>query len=202
MKERSRSPFDTSRRSLLNYGIAAGAFAAAPGFIRSAFAAEKAKTLAIAAPATPLSLDVENSLSLGTIDTVAAFYDYLIGFNTIPDADLPSVMREDLKPVSEYARLLASVEEHSWCGKLVPPRNHRPHQRPAHAYSKQAQQKNLKVCGDRGQIKYQRKTSRCQQQDHRIRRQRRAQRQQRVKSHGRPRRNLPGSITHSCGRGW
>ncbi len=98
MKVHSRSPFEISRRALLKYSIAAGALAAAPGFVRSAFAADKAKTLAIAAPATPLSLDVENSLSLGTIDTVAAFYDYLIGFNTIPDPDVPGVMREDLAP--------------------------------------------------------------------------------------------------------
>lgn len=96
MKVHSRSPFELSRRSLLKYGVAAGALLAAPGFVRTAFAQDKAKTLVIAAPATPLSLDVENSLSLGTIDTVAAFYDYLIGFNTIPDPDVPGVMREDL----------------------------------------------------------------------------------------------------------
>lgn len=98
MKVHSRSPFELSRRSLLKYGVAAGALLAAPGFVRTAFAQDKAKTLVIAAPATPLSLDVENSLSLGTIDTVAAFYDYLIGFNTIPDPDVPGVMREDLTP--------------------------------------------------------------------------------------------------------
>ena len=86
-----------SRRSLLKYSAAAGALAFAPGMITSAFGQDRAKTLVIAAPATPLSLDVENSLSLGTIDTVAAFYDYLIGFNTVPDA-VEGVMREDLKP--------------------------------------------------------------------------------------------------------
>jgi len=69
-----------------------------PDSIRSAFAADRAKTLVIAAPATPLSLDVENSLSLGTIDTVGAFYDYLIGFATVPDPKVKGVMREDLKP--------------------------------------------------------------------------------------------------------
>lgn len=87
-----------SRRSALKLGAAAGAFAFAPGYFTSAFAQDRAKTLVIAAPATPLSLDVENSLSLGTIDTVAAFYDYLIGFNTIPDPDVEGVMREDLAP--------------------------------------------------------------------------------------------------------
>jgi hypothetical protein len=97
MKVHSRSPFDISRRSILKMGVATGALLATPGFVRSAFAQDKSKTLVIAAPATPLSLDVENSLSLGTIDTVAAFYDYLIGFNTIPDA-VEGVMREDLTP--------------------------------------------------------------------------------------------------------
>jgi peptide/nickel transport system substrate-binding protein len=61
------------------------------------FAQDRAKTLVIAASATPLSLDVENSLSPATIDTVAAFYDYLIEFETIPDA-VEGVMREDLEP--------------------------------------------------------------------------------------------------------
>lgn len=86
-----------SRRSVLRLGAAAGALAFAPGLVGTSFGQDRAKTLVIAAPATPLSLDVENSLSLGTIDTVAAFYDYLIGFNTIPDA-VDGVMREDLKP--------------------------------------------------------------------------------------------------------
>jgi len=87
-----------SRRTLLKWGTAAGALAMAPGFAAGALAQDRSKILAIAAPATPLSLDVENSLSLGTIDTVAAFYDYLIGFNVIPDPEVPGVMREDLAP--------------------------------------------------------------------------------------------------------
>ncbi len=87
-----------SRRSLLKAGAAGGAFAIAPRFVGSAVAQDRAKTLVIAAPATPLSLDVENSLSLGTIDTVAAFYDYLIEFGKIPDKTVPGVMREDLTP--------------------------------------------------------------------------------------------------------
>lgn len=85
-----------TRRLALKATAAAGASMLAPWSMGSAFAADRARTLAIAAPATPLSLDVENSLSLGTIDTVGAFYDYLIGFNTIPDPKVPSVYREDL----------------------------------------------------------------------------------------------------------
>src|SRR6218665_3970184 len=87
-----------SRRSVLRLGAAAGALAFAPGLVGPSFAQDRAKTLVVGAPATPLSLDVENSLSLGTIDTVAAFYDYLIGFNTVPDPKVEGVMREDLKP--------------------------------------------------------------------------------------------------------
>lgn len=83
-----------TRRSLLKLSAAAGAL----GLTGAPFARAQSreKTLLIAAAATPLSLDVENSLSLGTIDTVGAFYDYLIAFEMIPDPDAPGVMREDL----------------------------------------------------------------------------------------------------------
>lgn len=84
-----------SRRALLRSTAAAGVVALAGAPLR-ALAAGREKTLLIAAAATPLSLDVENSLSLGTIDTVGAFYDYLIGFEMIPDPEVPGVMREDL----------------------------------------------------------------------------------------------------------
>lgn len=87
-----------TRRALLKGAGAAGAVAITPSLIQTSFAADRAKTLAIAAPATPLSLDVENSLSLGTIDTVGAFYDYLVAFDTIPDPKVPGVMRENLAP--------------------------------------------------------------------------------------------------------
>lgn len=96
MQHTSSRAMPLTRRSVLQLGAAAGAMAFAPGFLRGAHAQDRAKTLLIAAPATPLSLDVENSLSLGTIDTVAAFYDYLIGFNTVPDPKLEGVLREDL----------------------------------------------------------------------------------------------------------
>jgi peptide/nickel transport system substrate-binding protein len=96
MQHSSAGAVPFTRRSLLKFGAAASALAFAPGIVGRSFAQDRAKTLVIAAPATPLSLDVENSLSLGTIDTVAAFYDYLIGFNTIPDPKVEGVMREDL----------------------------------------------------------------------------------------------------------
>ncbi len=87
-----------SRRTLMQSIGASAALSLTPAAMRSAHAADRAKTLVIAAPATPLSLDVENSLSLGTIDTVGAFYDYLIGFETLPDPKVKGVLREDLKP--------------------------------------------------------------------------------------------------------
>jgi peptide/nickel transport system substrate-binding protein len=87
-----------SRRALLQTAAAAGAVTAMPGYFPAAFAQDRKTTLVIAAPATPLSLDVENSLSLGTIDTVGAFYDYLIEFDTIADPHAPGVMRENLAP--------------------------------------------------------------------------------------------------------
>lgn len=83
-----------SRRRLLQMSAATAAFGALGA--KGAWAQDRSRTLLIAAAATPLSLDVENSLSLGTIDTVAAFYDYLIEFEMIPDPDVPGVMREDL----------------------------------------------------------------------------------------------------------
>ncbi len=88
-----------SRRDVMRGGAALAGGIAIAGLPRMAFAQDaRAKTLVIAAPATPLSLDVENSLSLGTIDTVGAFYDYLIAFEKIPDPTVPGVMREDIAP--------------------------------------------------------------------------------------------------------
>jgi peptide/nickel transport system substrate-binding protein len=82
-----------TRRGVLRTGSAAALLGSAP----VTWSQSRGKTLAIAAPATPLSLDVENSLSLGTIDTVGAFYDYLIEFNTLPDPDNSGALREDIK---------------------------------------------------------------------------------------------------------
>ena len=99
MPDHHQGPFPLSRRRFVQ-GV--GATAAAAGLtaeVGGALAASsRAKTLVVAAPATPLSLDVENSLSLGSIDTVAAFYDYLIAFDMQPDASVPGAMRENLAP--------------------------------------------------------------------------------------------------------
>jgi peptide/nickel transport system substrate-binding protein len=88
-----------TRRGFIQGATTAAALAGLPSVSTRALAASsRAKTLVVAAPATPLSLDVENSLSLGTIDTVGAFYDYLIAFDMVPDPKVPGAMRENLAP--------------------------------------------------------------------------------------------------------
>ena len=94
-----QGPFPLSRRRFVQGVGATAAVSGLTGEVGGALAASsRAKTLVVAAPATPLSLDVENSLSLGSIDTVAAFYDYLIAFDMQPDASVPGAMRENLAP--------------------------------------------------------------------------------------------------------
>jgi len=51
--------------------------------------------LVIASPATPQGLDIEFDVSLGSIDSLGALYDYLLAYDTIADPKAPGVMRED-----------------------------------------------------------------------------------------------------------
>lgn len=53
------------------------------------------KTLVIASPATPQSLDIEFDVSLGSIDSLGGIYDYMLGYETVPDPGNPAVLRED-----------------------------------------------------------------------------------------------------------
>ena len=98
MPDANSSLLRPTRRTFLHGTAAGAALLSLPRTSTKALAASRAKTLVVAAPATPLSLDVENSLSLGTIDTVGAFYDYLIAFDMIPDPKVPGAMRENLAP--------------------------------------------------------------------------------------------------------
>ena len=98
MPDANSSLLRPTRRTFLHGTAAGAALLGLPRTSTKALAASRAKTLVVAAPATPLSLDVENSLSLGTIDTVGAFYDYLIAFDMIPDPKVPGAMRENLAP--------------------------------------------------------------------------------------------------------
>ena len=59
-------------------------------------AAQGSSTLAIAAPATPQSLDCEFDVSLGTFEAVAALHDNLLAFKKIQDPTDPDAMREDI----------------------------------------------------------------------------------------------------------
>lgn len=71
--------------------------AAVPGsFGVGAAAAQGAgDTLVIAAPATPQGLDIEFDVSLGSIDSLGALYEYMLAYEKIPDPDSPGAMRED-----------------------------------------------------------------------------------------------------------
>ena len=88
-----------SRRNLLKGTAALAGAVAAPWAIgpRIADAASPPGTLVIAAPATPQSLDSEYDVSLGTFEAVAACYDSLLEFEKIPDASVPTALREDIK---------------------------------------------------------------------------------------------------------
>lgn len=60
-----------------------------------ALAETPSKTLVIAAPATPQSLDIEFDVSLGSVDSLGAIYDNLLAYDKVPDPKNPAVLRED-----------------------------------------------------------------------------------------------------------
>jgi peptide/nickel transport system substrate-binding protein len=66
-----------TRRKFLQTTALAGAAAVAPGALRWGEAmAQGADTLVIAAPATPQGLDIEFDVSLGSIDSLGALYEF------------------------------------------------------------------------------------------------------------------------------
>ena len=85
------------RRQFLKNVAAVSGAAVVPGILSSgpAVAADKAKTLVVAAPATPQGLDIEFDVSLGSIDVLGALYEYMLAYEKIPDPQSPDVMRED-----------------------------------------------------------------------------------------------------------
>jgi peptide/nickel transport system substrate-binding protein len=87
-----------SRRSVLKGTAAVAAAAASPWAFggRSAQSASPPGTMVIAAPATPQSLDSDSDVSLGTFEAVASCYDSLVEFEKIPDAGVPTALREDI----------------------------------------------------------------------------------------------------------
>lgn len=99
-------------RSVAALGTVAGLGSALSS--RSASAAPST-TMVIASPATPQSLDIEFDVSLGSIDSLGALYDYLLAYDKIPDPDVPGVMREDtaVHPDKPYGLALrGSLAEH------------------------------------------------------------------------------------------
>lgn len=92
------SRFPQSRRQFLRNAAVLGGASLAPGVTilpDPALAQGASDTLVIASPATPQGLDIEFDVSLGSIDTLGALYEYMLGYEKMPDPHAPGVMRED-----------------------------------------------------------------------------------------------------------
>jgi peptide/nickel transport system substrate-binding protein len=88
---------EVRRRDILTGAAATAAASVVPqGLLAEKAAAASSTTLAVAAPATPQSLDSNFDVSLGTFEAIAALYDNLLEFETIHDPKIPSVLREDI----------------------------------------------------------------------------------------------------------
>ncbi len=94
----SGSSFAQNRREFLRYSALAGGAAMVPvsfGLPGAASAQGASDTLVVAAPATPQGLDIEFDVSLGSIDSLGALYEYMLGYEKMPDPNAPGVLRED-----------------------------------------------------------------------------------------------------------
>jgi peptide/nickel transport system substrate-binding protein len=98
-----------SRRKFLRNAaaVSGAAMLPAPFFMSKAFAQDASETLAIAAPATPQGLDIEFDVSLGSIDSLGALYEYLLAYEKMEDPDAPGVMREDTSVHTDMPNNLA-----------------------------------------------------------------------------------------------
>src|ERR1700692_3798644 len=76
---------------------AAGSAAMLPASLGAgeAFAQGAGDTLVIAAPATPQGLDIEFDVSIGSIDSLGALYEYMLAYEKVEDPNVPGVLRED-----------------------------------------------------------------------------------------------------------
>ena len=98
MSDNARFPrFPVGRRRFLEASSALAGVAVIPRIlaIPRAFA-QAGSTMVIAAPATPQSLDCNFDVSLGTFEAVAALYDNVLAFETMPDQQVPTATREDI----------------------------------------------------------------------------------------------------------
>lgn len=93
----TRIKLGPNRRQLLQTAGALGGAAMLPMPFRmgGALAQDASSTLVIAAPATPQGLDIEFDVSLGSIDSLGALYEYMLAYEKIEDPDAPGVLRED-----------------------------------------------------------------------------------------------------------
>jgi peptide/nickel transport system substrate-binding protein len=118
MSEHMRRPGQTSRRRFLKGAAGAGAAAILPDTIasREAVAQTPSNTLVIAVPATPQGLDIEFDVSLGSIDTLGALYEYMLAYEKIPDPQNPEVLREDtaVHPDKKYGLALRGRLATDW----------------------------------------------------------------------------------------
>jgi peptide/nickel transport system substrate-binding protein len=95
--EFTRLKLGPTRRNVLKTTAAIGGAALLAPFTRAgeALAQGAADTLVIAAPATPQGLDIEFDVSLGSIDSLGALYEYMLAYEKVADPDAPEVLRED-----------------------------------------------------------------------------------------------------------
>ena len=86
-----------TRRQFLKTTAALGgaAVVSSMGRMGDALAQDASNTLVIAAPATPQGLDIEFDVSLGSIDSLGALYEYMLGYEKMADPKAQGVMRED-----------------------------------------------------------------------------------------------------------
>jgi peptide/nickel transport system substrate-binding protein len=98
MPHKNQPPFPPiDRRNFLQVTSAMTAAAVMPRILSIPSAqAQAGSTMLIASPATPQSLDCNFDVSLGTFEAVAALYDGLLGYEKIPDPEVPTAMREDI----------------------------------------------------------------------------------------------------------
>lgn len=97
MSDRPHKPGSgPTRRQFMQATALAGGAAVLPAAFRVGEAfAQGGDTLVIAAPATPQGLDIEFDVSLGSIDSLGALYEYMLAYEKIPDKQDADVLRED-----------------------------------------------------------------------------------------------------------
>jgi peptide/nickel transport system substrate-binding protein len=106
------------RRLFVTGAAATGTALAIKGALgtRAAFAQGQPSTLVIAAPATPQGLDIEFDVSLGSIDSLGALYEYMLAYEKIPDPQNANVLREDtgVHPDKKYGLALRGRLATDW----------------------------------------------------------------------------------------